>query len=326
MIFLTGASGLVGSHIARRLLAEGYAVRALRRSSSRLEPLADISDRIEWIEGDLLDVALLQQALQGCQQVVHCAGMVSFSPKDAEPMYQTNVEGTTALVNAALAAGMERFVHISSVAAIGRPKRKGLVNEAQKWEKSPLNSWYGETKYLAELEVWRAHTEGLPVVILNPSVVLGPGPLDRSSTRLFGYVQQQHAFYPGGLINWVDVRDLCRAVVCSLQEEKGLGQRYIVSAGAVRYPELFGQMAECLEVSAPKFQANSVLTAGAYYLEKIKGLFGKKEALISRETRVLSNLEIEFDNSKITNHFDLRFTPLQDTIRWTCQHLDTHNR
>ncbi|EMR02835.1 SDR family NAD(P)-dependent oxidoreductase [Cesiribacter andamanensis] len=326
MIFLTGASGLIGSHIARRLLAEGYAVRALRRSTSNLQALADLQDRIDWVEGDLLDTPLLLQALEGCEQVIHCAGMVSFAPKDAEALYQTNVEGTASLVNAALIAGISRFVHISSVAAIGRPRRKGVVDEEQKWEKSPLNSWYGETKYLAELEVWRAHTEGLPVVIFNPSVVLGPGPMDRSSTRLFGYVQQKGAFYPSGLLNWVDVRDVVAVVMASLQSRTHVGQRYIVSAGSVRYSELFGQMADCLEVSPPKIQVNSLLTTGAYYLEKFKVVFGKKEAMITRETRILSNLEIEFDNSKITKAFNLRFHSLPDTIRWTCQHLEAQIR
>ena len=324
MIFLTGASGLLGSHICRKLLAEGHTIRALRRQKSDISLLQDVSSAIEWVEGNLLDVSLLQEVLPGCQQVVHCAGVVSFSPRDADILYKVNVEGTKGLVDAALATGIKRFVHISSVAAIGRPKRSGLIDEKQKWEKSKLNSWYGETKYLGELEVWRGHTEGMPGIIFNPSVVLGPGPLDRSSTQLFRYILQQKSFFPPGLINWVDVRDLTELIAAALKPTARTGERYIVSAGAVRYEELFRQMADCLGVQPPQYQTNSVLTAGAYYLEKIKSLFGQKKTLISQETRTLSNLEIEFDNSKITNHYSISFHPLEDTIRWCCQELKPH--
>lgn len=324
MIFLTGASGLLGSHIIRKLLAEGLTVRALRRTHSNLTHLQDIDSQIDWIEGDLLDTSLLRKTLRECKQVVHCAGVVSFSRKDTDLLYQVNVEGTKALVDAALAAGIERFVHISSVAAVGRPKRSGRVNEKQKWEKSNLNSWYGETKYLGELEVWRGHTEGLPSVILNPSVVLGPGPIDRSSTRLFGYIFHQGRFYPPGLINWVDVRDVAQIVFASLQTGAPVGERYIVSAGAVHYEELFRQMADCLGVQPPQYQTNSLLTTGAYYLEKIKSLFGKKEPIITKETLALSNLKIEFNNSKITNHYNFSFRPLSDTLHWCCQELQPY--
>ena len=324
MIFLTGASGLVGSHIIRKLLAEGLSVRALYRTQSDLSFLQDVYNQIDWVEGDLLDTSLLRKALKDCKQVVHCAGVISYSSKDTDLLYKVNVEGTKALVDASLAAGIERMVHISSVAALGRAKRKAVIDEKQKWEKSNLNSWYGETKYLGELEVWRAHTEGLPSIILNPSVVLGPGPIDRSSTKLFGYILHQKPFYPPGLVNWVDVRDVAQIVFASLQPKVRAGEKYIVSAGAVRYKELFRQMADCLGVPAPKYQTNSLLTAGAYYLEKINTLLGKKGALLTKETIILSNLEIEFDNSKITKRYDFSFRPLSDTLQWCCQELQPH--
>lgn len=321
MIFVTGASGLLGSHLVRRLITEGYRVRALRRANSNISHLADITDRIDWVEADLLDVSVLKEALKDCRQVVHSAGMVSFSHKDKDLLYQINVEGTATLVNCALAAGIERFVHISSVAAIGRTRRKGVIDEQQKWEKSALNSWYGETKYMGELEVWRANSEGLPCTVFNPSTVLGPGPLHRSSAQLFNYVLQKGKFYPTGLVNWVDVRDVADLVVAALQPAAPTGERYIISAGAVRYELLFRQMADCLGVQPPLYKANSVLTGGAYYLEKIRSLFQQKSPLITKETVKLSNLEIEFDNSKVTKHFNHSFRSLHDSIQWCCKEL-----
>ncbi|WP_224994504.1 SDR family NAD(P)-dependent oxidoreductase [Cesiribacter sp. SM1] len=324
MIFVTGASGLIGTHLVRRLIAEGYKVRALRRANSNISQLEDISAEIDWVEADLLDVSQLHQLLKGCRQVIHCAGMVSFAAKDKDLLYQTNVEGTTALVNSSLAAGIERFIHISSVAAIGRSRRTSVVDEKQKWEKSSLNSWYGETKYLGELEVWRAHTEGMPCIIFNPSTVLGPGPLHRSSTQLFNYVIKKNRFYPPGLMNWVDVRDVVDLTMAALQPTATTGQRYIISAGAVRYELLFRQMADCLGVPPPQIKANSVLTSGAYYLEKIRSRFQQKSPLITKETVKLSNLEIEFNNSKTRKEFNHTFRSLHETIQWCCKELQSY--
>ncbi|AHM60938.1 NAD-dependent epimerase/dehydratase [Flammeovirgaceae bacterium 311] len=324
MIFVTGASGLIGSHLISRLITEGYAVRALRRASSDISLLEDVSAHIDWVEADLLDTSLLYEYLKGCRQVLHCAGMVSFSAKDKDLLYQTNVEGTAALVNSSLAAGIQQFIHISSVAAIGRVKRSSVVNEEQKWEKSSLNSWYGETKYLGELEVWRAHTEGMPCIIFNPSTVLGPGPMHRSSTQLFNYVLKKNRFYPPGLMNWVDVRDVADLVIAALQPEAPAGERYIISAGAVRYEVLFRQMADCLGVPPPQIKTNSVLTSGAYYLEKIRSQFGRKSPMITKETVKLSNMEIEFNNLKVSKQFNHTFRSLHETIQWCCQELQSY--
>ena len=173
-IFVTGATGLVGSYLVRHLLAQGKNnIRALRRSESNTKLVADFYDLVTWVEGDILDLPSLEDAMDGVQQVYHCAAMVSFEPRNVARMMKVNVEGTANVVNTAMFRGVEKLVHVSSIAAIGRNLRQPDVTENSKWQRSPINSNYAISKYLAEQEVWRGSVEGLAVGIVNPSVEIG---------------------------------------------------------------------------------------------------------------------------------------------------------
>ena len=204
-VFITGATGFIGSHIARRYLAEGYTVSALYRPASGYGLLADVAERINWQEGDVLDIPSLETAITPNTDVVHAAAIVSFFPKDRDRMEHINVEGTANIVNVCLKVGVRKLGYVSSVAAIGRPVDKRgkpdepmVLDEKQKWEESPNNSGYAITKYQAELEVWRGVAEGLNAVMVSPSVVLGVGDWSRSSLQLIKYVYDEKPFYPAG--------------------------------------------------------------------------------------------------------------------------------
>src|SRR6478735_6860783 len=147
MILITGCNGLLGSFIARKLLSQNYYVRALRRKDSDLSLIKDIEHKIEWVEGDINDISILEKALSGIDTVIHSAAIVSFSPSQRDAMFKTNVDGTQNLVNAALSNNTRLFVHISSIAALGRKKDVKKINEEVYWENSNLNSNYAISKY-----------------------------------------------------------------------------------------------------------------------------------------------------------------------------------
>lgn len=165
MVFVTGGTGFLGAYILKKLVEKGIPVRALRRSSKRpfFIPPA-VFEKVEWVSGDVLDVVSLHEAMQGVSGVIHAAALVSYQPSDRKRLYQVNVEGTANVVNAALDAGVNRFVHISSIAALGRSARAEKITEARQWEDNRSNTQYGITKHLAELEVWRGFAEGLHVL------------------------------------------------------------------------------------------------------------------------------------------------------------------
>ena len=219
MILLTGGTGLVGSHILYELTSRGEKVRATRRSSSKTdiverlfrfysgEDAPRLLGNIEWINADLADYYSLEDALKGVTHVIHAAAMVSFNPGEAQNMLAVNAEGTSNLVNACLEKGVEKFCFVSSVSSLGKHPSGKEVDEDVEWQPDDNRSAYSYSKFRAEMEVWRASKEGLPVIVVNPSVIIGPVDWKRSSGRLFYSVQKGMPFYTTGVTGFVDARD-----------------------------------------------------------------------------------------------------------------------
>ena len=208
MILITGATGLLGSYIARYLVAAGLPVRAIKRATSDLSLLAEAKDQIEWVDADVLNIPSLEDAFQGVSYIYHSAAAISFKKSERERMMKINIEGTANVVNVANYMGVQRLLHVSSVAALGKGKTDTMLNEDAVWEDSPYDTGYGLSKYLGELEVWRGMVEGLDAVIINPSTILGAGRWSDSSTRIFSKVEEGLSFYPKGSNGYVDVRDV----------------------------------------------------------------------------------------------------------------------
>ena len=196
MVFVTGATGLVGSHLVQALVQQGKPVRALYRSAV---PAYTGADKVEWVQGDILDVISLEEALNGVSQVYHCAAVVSFNPKRINELFQVNVEGTANVVNACINAGVQKLLYVSSVAALGRMREDSAIDENMHWSPKTNNSEYGKSKYLAEMEVWRGIGEGLKAVIVNPTIILGAGDWNAGSTQIFKTVYNEFPWYTGGI-------------------------------------------------------------------------------------------------------------------------------
>lgn len=324
-VFITGATGFIGSHITRRYLAAGYRVEALTRSVGHTGLLADVADQIRWHEGDVLDIPSLEAALHAKRDtptldVIHAAALVSFIPKDRARMDQVNVEGTANVVNVCLKADVRKLGYLSSVAALGRPASKTRttepigIDESQKWEESPNNSAYAKSKYRAELEVWRGVAEGLPTVMVNPSIVLGEGDWNRSSVQLFKYVNDEKPFYPAGLVNYVDVFDVAEALFQLMEADSLTEDRFILNAGTIPYRELLEQMAAALNKRPPRIRIAPVLTQLLWPLESIRARLTGKAPLITRETARSASSWYAFDGQKITQTIDFQYRPLSETL------------
>ncbi|MEY4278400.1 MAG: hypothetical protein RL377_404, partial [Bacteroidota bacterium] len=231
MIFVTGASGLVGSHLIQSLVQKGLNVRALYRNNI---PVFKHAEKVNWIKGDILDVSSLEEALQGVTQVYHCAAIVAFTPKQAAAMLHANVEGTANVVNACIAHQVQKLVYVSSVAALGRIREDGAVNETMNWTTETSNSVYGKSKYLAEMEVWRGMGEGLNVAIVNPVIILGAGDWNKGSSEIFKSAYDEFPWYTQGVSGFVDVLDVVDAMQLLMQSEVQ-GQRYIISGANLPY-------------------------------------------------------------------------------------------
>lgn len=319
MVLITGGTGFLGSYIIKELVEKNHAVRAIRRSSDLPSYIpAEIFDRVEWVNGDILDILSLEDAMEGVDKVIHSAGLISFSGKDRKKMLSVNVEGTANVVNMALEKNIQRFVHISSVAALGRTLHGGHVNEEKKWEESKANTQYARSKFKAELEVWRAISEGLPAVILNPSTILGYGDWNEGSSALFKRVYNEFKWYTSGVNGFVNVEDVAKAAVLAMESDI-TEERFIINGDNWPFRKLMDTMAEGFGKRKPVKEATPFILGLARNAGKLGSLLTGKKPLLTRESIRVATSKTYFENAKFLKRFPgFAYTPLEQTISQAC--------
>lgn len=328
MILVTGGTGFLGSYIIKLLIEKGYAVRAIKRATGKLPAYISpaILNKVEWVEGDILDVMSLEEAMEGIDTVIHAAAIVSFQHKERKDMYQVNVEGTANVVNIAMEKNARRLVYISSVAALGRTANGGHVNEEKKWEESKVNTHYAKSKNKAELEVWRAIGEGLNAVILNPSTILGYGDWNTSSSAIFKNVYNEFKWYTPGVNGFVDVEDVAKAAVL-LMETDITEQRFIVNGDNWSFKKLVHTIADGFQKKRASRQTTPFLISLAWRMEKVKSFFSSHKPLLTKESARVAHSQTYFENDKIRKTLPgFSFTPLQESIEKACEKYLTEAR
>jgi nucleoside-diphosphate-sugar epimerase len=323
MNFVTGASGLVGSHLIQSLLSKGETVRALYRKSI---PQFKGSEKVEWVKGDILDVISLEHAMQSITHVYHCAAIVSFTPKQAAVMLQANIEGTANIVNACIEYKIQKLVYVSSVAALGRIREDAPVDETMNWTPETSNSIYGKSKYLAEMEVWRGMGEGLNVAIVNPVIILGAGDWNKGSSEIFKSAYDEFPWYTKGVSGFVDVMDVVDAMQLLMHSDVQ-GQRFILSGANVGYREIFNFIAKAFGKKPPSKQVTPLIAAIVWRVEAVKGFFTGKTPLLTKETAATAQAVVHFNNTKFLNAFPaFSYRKIEDTINRTCAELKELHR
>jgi dihydroflavonol-4-reductase len=318
MILVTGASGLVGSHLVAQLVKEGKPVRALYRAAL---PVIEGAEKIEWIQGDILDVVALEEAMADVVQVYHCAAIVSFNPKKKKVLYQTNVEGTANVVNACLHAGVQKMVFVSSVAALGRIREDITINETMNWSEETSNSEYGKTKYFAEMEIWRGIGEGLDAVIVNPVIILGAGNWETGSSELFKAAYDEFPWYAEGSGGFVDVADVAKAMIL-LMDSPVSTQRFILCADSLPYKDVFSRIAKNFGKKPAHRKVTPLLASLVWRWEALKAFFTGKDPMLTKETARTAAAKVRFDNSKLHKLFpNFQYTSVETSLQRICAEL-----
>lgn len=317
-VLVTGGTGFLGAYLLHYLVQKGYQVKAIKRKTSSMDLVKDIQNQIEWLEGDILDTPFLESAMTGVQQVYHAAAVVSFNPQEAAFMLKVNVEGTANMVNTAIYKGIEKFVHISSIAALGRKEFQPHINEEAQWENSKENSNYAISKFKAECEVWRGMQEGLNIAILNPSVIIGAGHWNQGSCKLIQRVAKGFKYYPKGRTGFVDVRDVAKAAIM-LMESTVSGQRYIINSANWSYQKFFSQTAQALNQPAPNQAAAPWMVNLLWRAEWLRSKLFRTQPLLTRETARTSQSTYYYHNEKIVEDFGYDFIPMEETIQTTAK-------
>lgn len=329
MILVTGGTGLLGSHLLFDLVNSGKPVRAVKRKTSNTETVKkifsyysdkadELFDRIQWTDGDIMDFASMEDALEGIDIVYHAGAVVSFYPSDHKAMLRTNIEGTANLVNLCIEKKIKKFCYVSSVAVLGRAVNTGISDETTWWQPSKKNSVYAKSKFGAEREVWRGIEEGLNAYIVNPSVILGPGFWDGGNSGLFSLVWKGLKYYTRGINGYIDVRDLSKAMIM-LMESDISGERFIVSAENCSYQQIFDYMAKYLGVPAPKINVPPSLTDIAWRVEAVRSFIMRTKPEVTREMATTTAQVYTYSNEKIKKAIGFDFKPIEQSIKETCE-------
>lgn len=335
MILVTGGTGLVGSHLLQELTSQGIKVRALRRKTSDTafvehvfnayadNPQSQLS-AIEWVDGDVLDLFSLEDAMTGVSKVYHNAAVVSFSPGDRDIMQKVNVEGTANVVNAALHKGIQKLCHLSSIAALGRANEDGTTDETTAWVTSRNNSYYAISKFNGEREVWRGTEEGLDAVVLLPSVILGMASISNGSMQLFNTILKGLPFYTPGSNGFVDVRDVAKAQLL-LMDSGVKNEKFVVSGGNHSYQEVLGMIAKGLGKRPPFIRVSKPMAMMAWNFFRIKSFVTGTAPIITRETANTAMQEYRYSNKKLTELTKMKFRNINETIRDLCIIMKENN-
>ncbi len=319
-VLVTGASGLVGIELTHQLVHNGVHVKALYHTHSieTKHPL------VEPICCDLLDVDALEEVMVGVEEVYHCAGLISYVPSQRDALYKVNAEATANVVNACLDAGVRKLVHISSIAALGRMENGVSQNEKTEWKDHKDQSNYGHSKFLGEAEVWRGVAEGLNAVIVNPSIILGPGDWYKGSTAIFRNVWNGFKWYTNGINGFVDVRDVA-AAMRMLMDSDISAERFILNGGNYSYKEVFNTIADAFGKPRPNKKVTPFLAELVWRAEKIKSLFSNTEPLITKETARVAQMSVYYKNEKLLKLFpDFKYKSLENTVQFCCIRLLQH--
>ena len=337
MVLVTGGTGLIGSHLLYCLCKKGIKTRAFKRPQSDLQKVKKVFSYyqkdfeslfqlIEWVEGDVLDYWSVADAMKGVSQVCHCAALVYASGPLQKEMLETNIQGTTNMVNAALEQGNIKFCHVSSTATLppsAHPFAKNdIITELNSWQSEYAASDYSLSKYAAEKEVWRASEEGLDIVVVNPGIVIGPGNWNSGSSSMISLASKGLPYYTNGGTGFVGVTDVVNCMV-SLMESAHKNERYILVAENMPFRQFF-DLAQSQFGKTPATIHIGKL-GGAFYwrLAALGAFITQKSPSITRETAHNAQVTRRYSNSKITKTLGMHFMKMEEVIIETCKHLRT---
>ena len=328
MILVTGATGLVGSHLLVQLLQENEEVKALFRSEKQIEKVKNVFafhhqtalfEKINWVKGDITDIPSLEIAFENISHVYHCAALISFDPSDEDELRKINIEGTANVVNCCIDFSVKKLCHVSSIAALGNPKEhETTITEETEWNPEELHSDYAITKYGAEMEVFRGHQEGLEVVIVNPGVIFGYGFPKKGSDVIIQSVKKGLSFYTKGNIGIVSVEDVVKSMT-QLMKSNNNGERYSIVGENISTKALLDFISEELNLKKPSIEATKWMTSIAWRMDWLISKIVNRKRRLTRSTATSSHSTTTFDTSKIEKELNFTFQKKESYLKTILQ-------
>lgn len=319
MVFVTGGTGLIGSYLLLELSRRGKRIRAMKRKNSDLSVVkalflefSDLNafEKINWMDSDLLDIPTLSQSLQGIETIFHTAGCVGFDDREKELIHEINVQGTENLVNLAISEKVREFVYISSIAVLDNLPGEESVNENSKFDSEKTHSEYAISKKKGEMVVWRGSQEGLNVLVVYPSVVIGSLDGKRASEKIFGLASKNKMFATKGITGYVDVRDVAFCMA-ELAYQNAWNESFIITSEDKSYTDVFNFLRGSWNLKPVKSLSESKLKL-IQIVSQISRLFGGP--YMSKASYEALTGKAKYSNQKIKETIDKDFIPVNKAL------------
>lgn len=319
---------MVGSHLLLDLVKSGEKVRAIHRKNSDLQAVKRVFsfehseeeannffEQIEWVVAELNDIPALEKAFLGVLHVYHCAALVTFDPSAYQKLRKANIEGTANIANLCITNKIRKLCYVSSIATFDKKLNENVISEASHWNKEENHSMYAITKYGAEIEVWRASQEGVPVAIVNPGVIIGPGFWNSGSGEVFKKVNKGLKYHFPKVTGFVGVYHVVKAMR-QLMNSSITNEQFILIAENLSFREIIEQTARSLNKPKPTKELKPWMVVLGWISEKSLSFFGRKRQLTRQSVKNLYE-ESYYTSDKIKGHLGFEFENMEEVIERT---------
>lgn len=335
MVLVTGGTGLVGAHLLMHLVRKYTSVRAIHRSESDIDKVAKVFgyyeedggqlyQKIDWVVADLNDLPSLERAFENIDSVYHAAALISFDPNDYHELMKVNVEGTANIVNLCLAHQINKLCYASTIGTIGKSVNGEAATEENEWNDGNINV-YAQSKYAAEMEVWRGAQEGLSIAVVNPGVIIGPGFWNTGSGALFTTANKGYTFYPPGGTGFVSVNDVVKIMI-SLMDSNIVSERYITVAENLPFQKILHIISPYLGKKRPNKKLKFWQLEIGRVAEMLWHFFTGSGRRITRNSIHSMKHRDAYSSEKVKEALNFSFEPLEPVIKFTCERFIEENR
>ena len=314
-VLVTGATGFIGANLVRELIKLDYQVRALVREGSNKKNIDGLY--IDVVTGDLRDKESLNRALEDCEVLFHVAASYTFWSPRPEDIYETNVTGTENILSAAFEKGIKKVVYTSTESTVGVSKKKGFGTEDMEMNPEDLSGAYKKSKYQAERLVFRMCHDGLPAVIVNPTMPVGPYDIKPtpSGRTIVDFLNSKMPAYVNTGLNIIDVEDVAKGHILALEKGR-IGERYILGNRNLTLKEIFDILERISGIRAPGMRIPIWFALLVAYIDEfISGILLRKQPKVPLAGVKASRKFRHFDCSKAVNELGLPQTPVEESFK-----------
>jgi len=323
-VFLTGATGFVGSHVAHALAEQGADLRLLVRSGSRTDNIADL--KAETALGDLREPDSLKKAMSGCEFVFHVAADYRLWVRDPDQMYRSNVEGTRAIVRAAQECGVRRVIYTSSVATMGFSNDGRLADETSPVTQADMVGHYKRSKFMAEQIVLEAGREGKNVVMVNPTTPIGERDIKPTPTGgiIVDFLKRKFPAYVDTGLNLADAKEVARGHLLAM-EKAVPGERYILGGENLTLKQILDKLAALTGLPSPTMKVPHAVALGFAALDQFfVGTILRKEPRATIDAVKMGRKKMFASSAKAERDLGYKIVPVEDALRRAIDWFQAH--